>query len=85
MTHHEELSLINLHDPLMKCPVGPRDKLNILRLQLQKTHWHKSREDADLQWQAPIPKAAWPFDHATNVKFIFPLSQDILPINLAGC
>ena len=53
----------------MKCPVGPRDKLNILHLHLQKTHWHKSREDADLQWQAPIPKATWPFDHATNVKW----------------
>ena len=44
------------------------DKLNALYLHLQKTYEHQITQGADLQWQAPIVKATWPFDHVTNVR-----------------
>ena len=45
-------------------------KLNTLYLHLQKTCEHKTRQGADLQWEAPTFKAAWPFDHVTNVRLL---------------
>ena len=44
-----------------------RDKLNTLYLHLQKNHEHQTNQSADSQWEAPILKAAWPFDHVTHV------------------
>ena len=29
---------------------------------------NQTRQGADFQWEAPIFKAAWPFDHVTNVR-----------------
>ena len=35
---------------------------------MQKTYEHQIRQGADLQWEAPILKATWPFDHVGNVR-----------------
>ena len=69
------------------------DKLNILYLHLQNTHRHQgnpwtTKQGADLQWDPPILKVKWPFDHVTLrevtwqfEKFIFPLLQDLWAVN----
>ena len=36
-------------------------------LHLQKTYGLQTRNDADLQWEAPTLKATWSFDDMTNV------------------
>ena len=41
---------------------------NILYLHLKKTHEYQTTQGADLQWEAPILKVTWPFDHVANVR-----------------
>ena len=45
-----------------------RDKLNKLKLHLQKKHALQTRDGADLRWEATTLKAKLPFDHVTNVR-----------------
>ena len=45
-----------------------RDKLDKLKLHLQKKHGLQTREVADLRWAATTLKAKLPFDHVTNVR-----------------
>ena len=68
VTRRERISSINLHNPLNTCWQRSRDKSNMLYFHLQNTHGNETRQDADLQWEAPILKATLPFDHLTNVK-----------------
>ena len=49
--------------------IRSRDKLNTLYIHLQKTHEHQTKEGDDWQWDAPILKATWPFDHMTFENF----------------
>ena len=47
--------------------VRSRDKLNTLYLHLQKTCRGQTKQGVDLQWQAPMLKATWHFDHVTHL------------------
>ena len=53
---------------LIKYKLNTNDKLNTLYLHLQKTNKHHTRQGSDLQWEASILKATWPFDYVTNVR-----------------
>ena len=67
MTYWKELPLKNSPDPSSGGHVRSRDKLSKLYLHLQNTRGHQTKQGADLQWEAPILKFKWLFDHVTNV------------------
>ena len=67
LPYHEKLSRINSLDLQWGVHMRSQDKLNTLYLHLQKTHGHQTGQSADLMWETPILKAAWPFNHVTNV------------------
>ena len=72
VTYRKELPPINPQISSMKwsCDhVRERDKWDTLNLRLQKTHGHQTSQGTDLQWEIPILKATWPFDHVTDEKW----------------
>ena len=69
MTCHKELPPINSHNPSINSSCeGTKQNKYIIS---PPADGHQTRQSADLQWEASIFKAAWKFDHFTNVRSIW--------------
>ena len=70
VTYRKELPPINSHDPSMRCSceITWHKKTHHISTCRRPMDINQTRQGADFQWEAPTFKAAWPFDHVTNVR-----------------